>query len=137
MLVEDGQVVNKNDEVCTWDPYSNPIFYDVEDTIRFVDLVEDESLAEGRDELTGLRQRAIIENGQQISAGTILAKVSRDAYRTRDITWGLPRVVESFEYLLNEVQEVYRLLGVKINDKHIGATVKQMFPVPPFFCTVG
>jgi DNA-directed RNA polymerase beta' subunit len=29
-------------------------------------------------------------------------------------------------YLLNEVQEVYRLQGVKINDKHIGIVVKQM-----------
>jgi hypothetical protein len=30
------------------------------------------------------------------------------------------------KYLLNEVQEVYRLQGVKINDKHIGAIVRQM-----------
>ena len=258
LLVADGQVVNKNDEVFTWDPYSNPIIADVEGTVRFVDLVEDESLAEELDELTGLRQRVviedrekklhphieiwtskggkdkrvrdfivpvgavlIIEDGQHISAGTILAKISRDAYKTRDITGGLPRVAELFEarrpkdpatisevdgfvrfgdikrgkrevfvrpavvdggtwladetaeeqtyevpagkhlrvhegdrvragdrlsegpvnphdilrikgpravqeYLLNEVQEVYRLQGVKINDKHIGVIVKQM-----------
>ncbi len=30
------------------------------------------------------------------------------------------------EYLLNEIQEVYRLQGVKINDKHIGVIVRQM-----------
>ncbi len=30
------------------------------------------------------------------------------------------------EYLLNEVQEVYRLQGVKISDKHIGVIVRQM-----------
>ena len=30
------------------------------------------------------------------------------------------------EYLLNEVQEVYRLQGVHINDKHIGLIVRQM-----------
>ena len=30
------------------------------------------------------------------------------------------------EYLVNEIQEVYRLQGVKINDKHIEAIVKQM-----------
>ena len=30
------------------------------------------------------------------------------------------------EYLLHEVQEVFRLQGVKINDKHIGVIVKQM-----------
>ncbi len=30
------------------------------------------------------------------------------------------------EYLVNEVQEVYRLQGVKINDKHIECIVRQM-----------
>jgi DNA-directed RNA polymerase subunit beta' len=35
-----------------------------------------------------------------------------------------PRAVQ--EYLLNEIQEVYRLQGVKINDKHIGVIVRQM-----------
>ncbi|GAB1342234.1 DNA-directed RNA polymerase subunit beta' [Gemmatimonas sp.] len=258
LMVEDGQTVKKDDTVFTWDPYSNPIIADVEGTIRFVDLVEDESLSEELDELTGLRQRVVIEDrekklhphieiwqnkagkekrvrdfilpvgavitiedSQEIKAGTILAKISREAYKTRDITGGLPRVAELFEarrpkdpatisevdgfvrfgeikrgkrevfvrpavidkgvwqvdesqaeqvyevpsgkhlrvhegdrvragdrisegpvnphdilrikgpravqeYLLNEVQEVYRLQGVKINDKHIGVIVKQM-----------
>jgi DNA-directed RNA polymerase subunit beta' len=244
--------------IFTWDPYSNPIISDVEGTIRFVDLVPDESVSEELDELTGLRQTVVIEDrekklhphieiwetkgakekrlrdfvipvgaqltvgdGQRITAGTILAKVSREAYKTRDITGGLPRVAELFEarkpkdpatvseidgvvrfgdikrgkreifvrpvkmtggnavaddqaeesvyevgagkhlrvhegdrvragdrlsegpvnphdilrikgpravqeYLLNEVQEVYRLQGVKINDKHIGVIVRQM-----------
>ena len=35
-----------------------------------------------------------------------------------------PRKVQ--EHLLNEVQEVYRLQGVKINDKHIAVMVRQM-----------
>ena len=30
------------------------------------------------------------------------------------------------EYLVNEIQEIYRLQGVKINDKHIGVIVRQM-----------
>ena len=30
------------------------------------------------------------------------------------------------EYLTNEIQEVYRLQGVKINDKHIEIIVRQM-----------
>ncbi len=258
LMVEDGQSVKKDDTVFTWDPYSNPIIADVEGTVRFVDLVEDESLSEELDELTGLRQRVVIEDrekklhphieiwqskggkekrvrdfilpvgavitiedGSELKAGTILAKISREAYKTRDITGGLPRVAELFEarrpkdpatiseidgfvrfgeikrgkrevfvrpaiveggswtvdesqpeqvyevpsgkhlrvhegdrvragdrisegpvnphdilrikgpravqeYLLNEVQEVYRLQGVKINDKHIGVIVKQM-----------
>ncbi len=255
MMLEDGDPVKRDQVIFTWDPYTTPIISDVEGTIRFVDIVEDESVAEELDELTGLRQRVIIEDrekklhphieivqekggkerrvrdfvipvgaqltvddGQKISAGTTLAKLGREAYKTRDITGGLPRVAELFEarrpkdpatiseidgvvrfgdikrgkreifvhpvagngaldesgeprlyevgagkhlrvhegdrvragdrlsegpvnphdilqirgpravqeYLLNEVQEVYRLQGVKINDKHIGVIVRQM-----------
>ncbi len=152
-----------------------------------------------------------IEDGQQVSAGDVLARVSREAAKTRDITGGLPRVAELFEarkpkenaiiakvsgrvvfgkdykakrkigiqpedggevveylvpkskvidvqegdyvkrgdnliggspdphdilevlgiealaeYLVSEIQEVYRLQGVKINDKHIEVIVRQM-----------
>src|SRR5262245_55856225 len=255
LMVEDGADVKRDQVIFTWDPYTNPILADVEGTVRFVDIVEDESVSEELDELTGLRQRVIIEDrekklhphieiiqekggkekrvrdfiipagaqltvddGQKIFPGTTLAKVGREAYKTRDITGGLPRVAELFEarrpkdpatiseidgvvrfgeikrgkreiyvapinpdgsldesreaqlyevpagkhlrvhegdrvragdrlsegpvnphdilrikgpravqeYLLNEVQEVYRLQGVKINDKHIGVIVKQM-----------
>ena len=254
LKVENGAKVARDEVIFTWDPYTNPIISDVSGTIRFVDLNEDETIAEELDELTGLRQRVVIEDrekklhphieiwqdkggkeqrvrdfiipvgavltvedGHRIEAGTIFAKVSREAYKTRDITGGLPRVAELFEarkpkdpatiaeidgfvkfgdikrgkreirvipsnpdgtpneeeahqyevaagkhlrvhegdrvragdrlsegpvnphdilrirgpravqeYLLNEVQEVYRLQGVKINDKHIGVIVKQM-----------
>ena len=151
-----------------------------------------------------------VEDGQQVQAGDILARASREAAKTRDITGGLPRVAELFEarmpkdvsviakisgkiefvreykakrkiaivpeegepveylvpktkvidvqegdfvkkgdtlisgspnphdilevmgvealaeYLVNEIQEVYRLQGVKINDKHIETIVRQM-----------
>src|SRR5579862_9643888 len=249
LMVADGEEVKRDQVIFSWDPYTNPIIADVAGLIRFVDLVEDESVSEELDELTGLRQRVVIEDrdkklhphieiwdeaqdrkvrdfvvpvgaqltvedGTHISAGTIIAKVNREAYKTRDITGGLPRVAELFEarrpkdpatiseidgivrfgeiyvapsktvnhmvvvdesqeaqlyevpagkhlrvhegdrvragdrlsegpvnphdilrikgpravqeYLLNEVQEVYRLQGVKINDKHIGVIVRQM-----------
>ncbi|HEY3113666.1 MAG TPA: DNA-directed RNA polymerase subunit beta' [Gemmatimonadaceae bacterium] len=253
LMVKDGEEVKKEQIIFSWDPYTNPIISDVEGTVRFVDLIPDESVSEELDELTGLRQTVVIEDkekklhphieiietrgakekrlrdfvipvgaqltvddGKRISAGTIIAKISREAYKTRDITGGLPRVAELFEarrpkdpatiseidgevrfgdikrgkreirvvpkdtpadaedpgqlyeipagkhlrvhagdwvragdrlsegpvnphdilrikgpravqeYLLNEVQEVYRLQGVKINDKHIGVIVRQM-----------
>ncbi len=247
LMVQDGQKVARDGVLFTWDPYTNPIMTDVAGVVRFVDIVEDETVREELDELTGRRQRVIIEDrekklhphieiiqkkgekekrlrdfvipegaqltvedGQEVYAGLVLAKVSREAYKTRDITGGLPRVAELFEarrpkdpatisevdgtvrfgdikrgkreiyvhpeegepqlyevpagkhlrvhegdrvragdrltegpvnphdilrikgpravqeYLLNEVQEVYRLQGVKINDKHIGVIVRQM-----------
>jgi len=151
-----------------------------------------------------------VEDGQEVAAGDILARASREAAKTRDITGGLPRVAELFEarvpkdaaviakisgrvefvrdykakrkiaivpeegdpveylipktkvidvqegdfvkkgdtlisgspnphdilevmgiealaeYLCTEIQEVYRLQGVKINDKHIEVIVRQM-----------
>jgi len=152
-----------------------------------------------------------VEDGQTVAAGEVLARVSREAAKTRDITGGLPRVAELFEarkpkenaiiakvsgrvqfgkdykakrkigirpedggelveylvpkskvidvqegdfvkrgdnliggspdphdilevlgvkalaeYLVAEIQEVYRLQGVKINDKHIEVIVRQM-----------
>ncbi len=259
LQVEDGQEIKKNQAIFQWDPYTTPIIADVAGKVRFRDIVEDETIREELDELTGLRQRVIVEDrekklhphieivqekggkekkvrdfvvpegaqlavadGEDVYAGRTLAKISREAYKTRDITGGLPRVAELFEarrpkdpatiseidgivrfgdikrgkreifvshvrilkdgswaaddtqepllyevpagkhlrvhegdrvragdrltegpvnphdilrikgpravqeYLLNEVQEVYRLQGVKINDKHIGVIVKQM-----------
>jgi DNA-directed RNA polymerase subunit beta' len=152
----------------------------------------------------------LVADGQEVHAGDIIAKLHREASKTRDITGGLPRVAELFEarkpkeaaiiseidgyitfgkdvkgkqrvivtpeigeqreylipkgkavavregeyvkagealmdgptsphdilavlgekalssYLVNEVQEVYRLQGVSINDKHIEVIVRQM-----------
>jgi DNA-directed RNA polymerase subunit beta' len=151
-----------------------------------------------------------VADEQKVLPGDTLAKISREVFKTRDITGGLPRIAELFEarrpkdpaviteidggvrfgdikrgkreviihpesgpertyevpvgkhmrvhegdhvragdrlsegpinphdilrikgpravqeYLLNEIQEVYRLQGVKINDKHIGVIVRQM-----------
>jgi DNA-directed RNA polymerase subunit beta' len=152
-----------------------------------------------------------VENGSQVKAGDVVARIPRESSKTRDITGGLPRVAELFEarkpkdyaiisdidgrvefgkdyktkrrivvkndeageekeymipkgkhisvqegdfvlkgdllmdgnpvphdilsvlgvealadYLVNEVQDVYRLQGVKINDKHIEVIVRQM-----------
>ncbi|MEK0164512.1 DNA-directed RNA polymerase subunit beta' [Phaeobacter sp. JH20_36] len=153
-----------------------------------------------------------VEEGQQIMAGDVVARIPREGAKTKDITGGLPRVAELFEarrpkdhaiiaeidgyvrfgrdyknkrrisiepaddsmepveymvpkgkhipvqegdfvqkgdyimdgnpaphdilsimgvealanYMIDEVQDVYRLQGVKINDKHIEVIVRQM-----------
>ncbi len=152
----------------------------------------------------------MVNEGDDVGPGSVLAKIPRETTKTKDITGGLPRVAELFEvrkpkqtaiiseidgvisfgkytkgkrkmtitpevgesvdyfvargkhvsvlegdyvragealmdgsvdphdilkirgtkelakYLVNEVQEVYRLQGVKINDKHIEVIVRQM-----------
>ncbi|MDE6432438.1 MAG: DNA-directed RNA polymerase subunit beta' [Opitutales bacterium] len=39
----------------------------------------------------------IVENGNEVQAGALLAKTSRSASKTQDITGGLPRIAELFE----------------------------------------
>ena len=62
LMVNDGEEVKRDQVIFSWDPYTNPIIADVGGAIRFVDLVEDESVSEELDELTGLRQRVVIED---------------------------------------------------------------------------
>ncbi|HZY10378.1 MAG TPA: DNA-directed RNA polymerase subunit beta' [Bacteroidota bacterium] len=157
------------------------------------------------------RAHMVVNDEEEVQAGTVLVKIPRDSGKTRDITGGLPRVTELFEarspadpaivseidgvvrfgvqkrgsrevivrshdglderrylipmgkhiliqdndviragerlsdgaidphdilrikgvgaveeYLVNDIQEVYRMQGVKINDKHIEVIVRQM-----------
>jgi len=245
LVVESGQIIDPGDQLFSWDPYSEPIVADAGGVLKFVDIVDDQTMREELDEATGRRQMTIMEDrdkklhptiqirkkskklrefimpvgaqltihdGDEVAPGDTIAKISREVYKTRDITGGLPRVAELFEarrpkdpaviteidgevrfgdikrgkrevlvtpetgeederaymvpvvkhmrvhegdrvragdrlsegpinphdilkirgpravqeYLLNEIQEVYRLQGVKINDKHIGVIVRQM-----------
>jgi DNA-directed RNA polymerase subunit beta' len=43
-----------------------------------------------------------VENGQEVKAGDILARIPRETSKTRDITGGLPRVAELFEARMSE-----------------------------------
>jgi DNA-directed RNA polymerase subunit beta' len=58
----------------------------------------------------------IVHSGERLSAGSI---DPHDILRIKGTT-----AVQ--EYLTNEIQEVYRMQGVKINDKHIEVIVRQM-----------
>ncbi len=63
-----------------------------------------------------------VVNGEQVAAGdqlTIGAPVLHDMLRILG-----PDVVQS--YLVDQIQQIYRLTGVEINDKHIETIVRQM-----------
>ena len=67
-------------------------------------------------------KHVIVHEGDNISAGTNLCE---GAISPTDILHVLGPVAVR-DYLVNEIQEVYRLQGVKINDKHIEVIVNQM-----------
>ncbi len=245
LQVKDGQLVEKAQEICNWDPFNAVILAQFDGTVRYENIIEDITYREEYDEQTGHRQKVIIETrdktknpaiiieglnegeittsnipagaylvveeGIKVKAGKVIVKIPRSVSKTRDITGGLPRVTELFEarnpsnpavvseidgvvnygqvkrgnreifveskkdgikrkymvplskyilvqendyvkagealsdgaiapseilsingptsvqeYLVNEIQEVYRLQGVKINDKHLEIIVRQM-----------
>jgi DNA-directed RNA polymerase subunit beta' len=58
----------------------------------------------------------VVKKGQQLTEGPIVPHEVLDVCGPQELQ----------EYLVNEVQEVYRLQGVEINDKHIEIIVRQM-----------
>jgi DNA-directed RNA polymerase subunit beta' len=187
---------------------------DVKPTVFLTDANTKPLTLPGRDiparYLIPVGAQLLVADGQEVHAGDVIAKMHREASKTKDITGGLPRVAELFEarkpkeaaiiseidgyvtfgkdvkgkqrvivtpevgeqkeylipkgkhvavregeyvragealmdgptnphdilavlgekalsaYLVNEIQEVYRLQGVGINDKHIEVIVRQM-----------
>ncbi len=72
--------------------------------------------------LVPLTKHILVQEGDFVKAGTSLCD---GAVTPTDIlTIKGPFALQS--YLVNEIQEVYRLQGVKINDKHIETIVRQM-----------
>lgn len=57
-----------------------------------------------------------VKKGQQLTEGPIVPQEILDVCGPQELQ----------EYLVNEVQQVYRLQGVEINDKHIEIIVRQM-----------
>ena len=242
ITVKDGDKVEKDQQMCFWDPYNAVLLSEFDGKVEFESIIENVTFKEESDEQTGHREKVIIDTkdktknpsiiingkadtkgynipvgahlaveiGDKLKAGQVMAKIPRTMGKSRDITGGLPRVTELFEarnpsnpavvseidgvvtyggikrgnreifieskdgvkkrymvslskhilvqdndfvksgtplsdgaitpadilsiegptavqrYIVNEIQEVYRLQGVKINDKHIEAIVSQM-----------
>jgi DNA-directed RNA polymerase subunit beta' len=63
-----------------------------------------------------------VQEGERVKAGEPLMDGSANPHDILAVS-GLKELAR---YLVNEVQEVYRLQGVKINDKHIEVIVRQM-----------
>ncbi|MEK7263546.1 MAG: DNA-directed RNA polymerase subunit beta' [Bacteroidota bacterium] len=80
---------------------------------------------DGHDErhyLIPLGKHVLVQDGDVVRAGE---RLSDGAINPHDIL-KIKGVSAVQEYLVNEIQEVYRMQGVKINDKHIEVIVRQM-----------
>ena len=72
--------------------------------------------------LVSLSKQILVQANDYIKAGTPL---SDGAITPADIL-AIKGPTKVQEYIVNEIQEVYRLQGVKINDKHFEVIVRQM-----------
>ncbi|GHU00798.1 DNA-directed RNA polymerase subunit beta' [Alphaproteobacteria bacterium] len=256
VYLADGAAVQKGQKVADWDPYTLPVIAEREGTVKFIDMIEDETFHEVVDESTGQTSIAINDwrqqsrtallkpqlllvdgkgeavrlagghearyflspdamlscsEGDKVKAGDVIIRLPKESDKSKDIVGGLPRVADLFEarqpkdpaiiaahdgriefakdyktrrriflindetqetreyiiprgkqlivsegdsvmkgdilvdgqpvpqdilqvkgvealaaYLINEIQAVYRLQGIQINDKHMEVIVRQM-----------
>ncbi len=72
--------------------------------------------------LISTSKQILAQNNDFVKAGTSLS----DGVMTPADILAIKGPVKVQEYIVNEIQEVYRLQGVKINDKHFETIVRQM-----------
>ncbi len=86
------------------------------------EIIVESKLGEMKKYLVKLSNQILVQENDYVRAGMPLSDGSitpEDILRIKG-----PSAVQ--QYLVNEVQEVYRLQGVKINDKHFEVVVRQM-----------
>ena len=85
-------------------------------------IIYNKETGEEKSYLIPFGSRVKIEEGQQIAAGDMITEGSVNPHDVLAIK-GTAAVQD---YLIQEVQRVYRMQGVDINDKHIEVIVRQM-----------
>jgi len=85
-------------------------------------IIKDQETGDEEEHLIPLNKHLIVYKGDFVRKGQQLTEGPVVPHEILDVCG--PQELQ--EYLVNEVQEVYRLQGVEINDKHIEIIVRQM-----------
>ena len=99
-----------------------PGVVEIRDTKKREVIVTDNEKAQSKTYLIPYGSRLKVTDGQVLEAGDVLTEGSINPHDLLKIK-GVKAVQE---YMISEVQRVYRLQGVEINDKHIEMIVHQM-----------
>ncbi|GLB52150.1 DNA-directed RNA polymerase subunit beta' [Neptunitalea chrysea] len=86
------------------------------------EIIVESKLGEIKKYLVKLSNQILVQENDYVKAGMPLS----DGSTTPDDILKIKGPSAVQQYLVNEVQEVYRLQGVKINDKHFEVVVRQM-----------
>jgi DNA-directed RNA polymerase subunit beta' len=89
---------------------------------RRITIVPDDESVEPIEYLIPKGRHLTVQEGDRIEKGEFLL----DGHPAPHDILAIKGVEELANYLVNEIQEVYRLQGVTINDKHIEVIVRQM-----------
>ena len=110
-------------------PRDPAVISEIDGTVEFGKIVRGQQQIivkgehdEEREYLVPHGKHLMVHAGDRVLAGDRLCEGAKDPHDILDILG----VYEAQAYLVNEIQEVYRLQGVKINDKHIETIVRQM-----------
>jgi len=110
-------------------PKSPAVLAQVSGTVYFKDPVKGKrkiSIVDnfGREftHLIPMNKRLLVRDGDTVEAGELLCQ---GAINPHDVLYILGEG-KLQRYLMDEIQSVYRLQGVTINDKHIGVIIRQM-----------
>ncbi len=94
----------------------------IEETDKAINVVITDEAGEEHRHAFPRRTRIYVQGGQKIEAGTQLNEGSLYPHELLAVRGR----TETEEYLVKEVQEVYKSQGVDINDKHVELIVRQM-----------
>lgn len=144
LSVQEGSVVEGNEQVAKWDPHTHPIISEVAGKVQFSGMEEGLSVRTQSDDITGLSSRQVIDvndrpsagkdlkptvtlvdgkgnelnlpnsnapahyalpslailnltDGGEIGVGDVIARIPQESSGNKDITGGLPRVADLFE----------------------------------------
>ena len=86
------------------------------------EIIVESKLGDVRKYLVKLSNQILVQENDYVKAGMPLS----DGSITPDDILSIKGPSAVQQYLVNEIQEVYRLQGVKINDKHFEVVVRQM-----------
>jgi DNA-directed RNA polymerase subunit beta' len=110
-------------------PKSPAVLAQVSGTVYFKGIVKGKRVVIVRDafekeykHLIPMTKRLLVRDGDTVEAGEAL---SVGAVNPHDVLHILGESTLQ-RYLMDEIQQVYRLQGVSINDKHIGVIIRQM-----------
>jgi DNA-directed RNA polymerase subunit beta' len=93
--IEEG--ITYREEADEQTGFRDKVITDSKDRAKNPALIIKSAAGESKDYNLPVSARLMVENGQEVKAGQILAKIPRAINMNRDITGGLPRVTELFE----------------------------------------